>query len=248
MGRLQDMMLRPFERARYRGTIVPDYVSATLLDEVMRSPGGPPPKAGGGRAYVSNAPRDVKKVAIDNGFWAQLMPRDQSVIDVTDEWPYDPDTLDTGPATIITRRVPRGQAWHIDNMYFFARALGGVGGTILLGPADLAEYFLFRVFVSSSQLSYDSWEHIVGGPGDGTNPKASFPFLNDRIGSREAKFGVTLFEGEVIRALVQERTNIAGFPPNPFALVSVGFRYMGVMAAKATIEDYLRLKKWEGTA
>lgn len=245
-GRLQNLLFRPFERARFRGVKVPDYVTTALLDSELKLPPGPPPKAGGGRAYEVHKPSKVQPVAIDNGFWAQLMPRDQSVIDFTDEWPFDQDVISTGPATIISRRVPAGQAWYIDNLYFFSRALGGVGNTLLLDPAALSQYYQFRVFTSSSQLRYEAWENIYGNP-LGTNPKTSFPFLNDRIGPREAKFGVTLFEGERIQATVLARSNVVVFPPNPYALISIGFRFMGLSASKAAIDDYLRRKKWEGT-
>jgi hypothetical protein len=174
------------------------------------------------------------------------MPRDLSIIDYTEEISV-PDvaaSFQTGPVTVLKRVVPSGLGWHIDNFYFFARAMGGWydpdgGGGVIVGPEALQAYFLFQVFTSSSQLNYEAYPE--------TQPvvvqKTTMPFLNDRIGPREAKFGITLFEGERIQATVRVR-GLPNFQPSP-ALLAIGFRIMGIEAPKADVEDYLRLKKWD---
>lgn len=252
MGRLKDWVYRPFARQRFKGVTVPDYVAAAYLGDsfdvpapVIESPKtsihSPLPlikPAGGGRPYVSN---QTKKVNIDNGFWADLMPRDQSAIDFTDAVVFDYNTLLNGPVTVMKRRVPRGRAWHVDNMYFFALALGGITGTFPLGPTDLWDFLALRLFINSSQLEYESWRdyfRVLQLP----VPLASFPMLNDRVGNREAKFGVTLYEGESIRATIELRQTV--FPP-VVPIQTVHFRFMGLEASKANMDDYLRRKKWD---
>lgn len=246
MGRLKNWAYRPFERQRNKGLTVPDYFVSALLGDTLTSPSAPTKKltkAGGGQVYTT-AP--VRRVAIDNGYWADLMTRDQAAIDYTDVWLWDWDVLLTGPATIIQRRVPTGLAWHIDNMYFFVNAIGGIGGlgTILLPPTAVADWLILRVFVSSSQLKYAAWENLLN---DQADPKVSFPFLNDRIGPRQAKFGVTLYEGEVIRAYIQTRQQPNPLPPEPppYPIRNVGFRFMGIEGPKAELDDYLRWKRWK---
>jgi hypothetical protein len=244
MGRLKDWAYRPFHRQRGLGLAVPDYYISSLVDDTFTIPTSVPLNSGGSKPYI---PAPVQRVAIDNGYWSQLMPRDQVALDVTDVWQWDWDTILTGPVTILQRKVPNGLAWHLDNMYFFANAIGGVGGigNILLPPAALSYWIILRVFVSSSQLKYESWENILVNMAD---PKVSFPFLNDRIGPREANFGVTLYEGEFIRAYLQTRRLPAPLPPEPppYPLRSIGFRFMGIEGSKAMVDDYLRRKRWDG--
>lgn len=242
MGRLKDWAFKPFDKSRYKGVTVPDYVEDL-------SGFGPPAvtvsRPGNALQKQKYSTGAAQKVVIDNGFWAGLMPRSQPAIDYTDIWEWDWDTLISGPVTVVERRVPYGLAWHIDNMYFFVNAIGGVGGigTIMLPPAAVADWLIIRVFVSSSQLKYEAWEGLLNQFAD---PKVSFPFLNDRIGPREAKFGVTLYEGETIRATVQTRLQPNPLPPEPppYAIRGVGFRFMGIEAPKLEMDDYLQRKKW----
>jgi len=239
MSRLWDIASRPFNQLRYRGDVIPDYVVAARIGDVLATT----PKPIAVAAHVS--PIDTtpaKKVVVDNGYFAQLMLRDQTVIDYTDEQNFDwPVLAAGGTIQILSRTVPEGRAWHIDNLYFFARALGGVGGSILLGPDALIENVVLTVFVSSSQLGYEAYNSEYWG----VNALTSFPFLNDRIGPREAKFGITLFGGEVIRAKVRARIgNGGGTNPPTYAVMKIGFRCMGVQGSRAEMEDYLSLKRW----
>lgn len=238
MSRLWEIASRPFDQFRYRGDAIPDYVISTYIGDVLTTT----PKPIALNPQPVEAPSPKVTVNIDNGYWAGLMPRDQTVIDFTDEQFFDWATLAAGGTQIlIDKTVPQGRAWHIDNMYFFAKALGGAG-EFLLGPEDLSSSLIFTVFTSSSQLGYEAYATT----GLGVNTITSFPFLNDRIGPREAKFGVTLFAGEVIRAQVRARIAAGGFViPPTYAVTRLGFRFMGVQGSRAAVEDYLRLKAWD---
>jgi hypothetical protein len=245
MGRLWDIATRPFNRERYKGTVIPDYVTQVLLGDALSLRPTPSPSAP--QVQLTTSPRltqTTRKVAVDNGFWSPLMPADQVAIDYTEEVPYSWALLATrGLVTVFQRRVPYGMAWYVDNFYFFARSLGGVGNPVLLPPAALMGSILMRVFTSKSQLSYGT----ISSDTVGLIPQeASVPFLNDRIGPREAKFGITLFGGDVIRAYIQtaSRPNVVPVPP-PFPITTIGFRMMGLQGAKNDIEDYLRWKKWD---
>jgi hypothetical protein len=122
-------------------------------------------------------------------------------------------------------------------------ALGGIGaGTYLVNPVALFNSLVFTVFVNSSQLAYTAYPTS----GFGANTVTSFPFLNDRIGPREAKFGVTLFGGELIRAEARARIDAFGNTNVPTeAITTLGFRFMGISGSRAMMEDYLRLKRWD---
>jgi hypothetical protein len=234
VSRVKDWFFKPFDRHRDTSYLRVDPVIASHLGTAPRLATTPEHRrrkqlyADGGR---------VRKVDINNGYWGGLMPRDVSVIDKTFEIAFDWANLLTGPLTVLRERVPSGRAWHIDNFYFYARVVAGINNNILLGPAALIDLLGFKVYTSSSQLSYDTW-------GDNVPigfPRATFPFLNDRIGPREAKFGVTLFEGEIIRASTQLKQATVPVP----AIEAIGFRFGGVEGSKATIEDMLSLKEWE---
>lgn len=230
-GRLKRLAYKPFDKQRYQGLTVPDYI---IEEELAAAAVRRPKPAGSGKEYKVSGPTLAKNVNIDNGYFSPLMPRYQTAIDHTDDWLYDADDVAAGQITIMSRRVPDGLAWHIDNLYFFATALGGPFGVYLLDSGDLINYFTLRVFTSSSQLSYTAWERLA------PLPITSFPFLNDRIGPREAKFGLTLYEGEIIRATIDSRQ--AGIPIP--ALRSIGFRFMGIEGPKNDLQDYLELKQW----
>lgn len=232
MGRLKDLLYSPYQGQRYKGVTVPelDWVTAGLTGDFITARTTP--------SLITPVPT-VEKVAVDNGYYAQLMQRQMGAIDITDQWTWDPDTLSTGPVTILSKVVPDGLAWHIDNMYFFASALGGPLGTVLLGPAVFNLVLLMKVATSSSQLNYENSARLFP-----ALPKSSFPFLNDRIGPREGKFGITLYGGEYIRATVEQA--VAGVLPAA-AVSTIGFRIMGIEAAKNDMQDYLELKRWDGT-
>jgi hypothetical protein len=229
MGRIKDLAYRPFERQRYKGYTTPEYVESGrwFPDEN--------PVIGPAKAPAPPPPPPVA-MNINNGFYAPLAPRDKVFVDFTDEWDFNLATLQLGIVTIAEHTVPDGMAWYIDNLYFFARAVGGLAGNVLLGPSALYTTIALRCFVSSSQLKYAAFPATAA---DGII--TTFPFLNDRVGSREAEFGITLFEGETIRAVAELR-DVAVPPPAP--IVSIGFRFMGFERSKDEIEGALRLKRW----
>jgi hypothetical protein len=228
MGRLRDKLRNPFERRRQKGELIADHVAPCLE---------PMPLTREVRPRYTQPTLPPKPVHIDNGYWSQLMSRRHSAIDYSEVKAVDYDLLATGPILITSRRVPSGQAWYIDNLYFFARALGGFG-TVLLPPEALMDYFVFTVSTPSSQMEYQSWRNLIQ---VNVDPVTSFPFLNDRIGPREAKFGITLYEGEYIQALYQLRVKSLA-DVIPYALKDIGFRFMGIQAAKEEIEAYLEEK------
>jgi hypothetical protein len=229
-GRLKRLAYKPFDKQRYRGLTVPAYIiEAELESSVIRKK-----TTGESKPYI-NLEEKAKTVNVNNGFYSPLAPRYQTFIDYSDDWVYDHDVIQSGEVSILSKTVPNGLAWYVDNMYFFASAIGGPMGFMLLDSIALAPYITLQVFTSSSQLTYTSFERI--GP---QLPITSFPFLNDRIGSREAKFGITLYEGESIRAVINPRQAAVPIP----AVVTIGFRFMGIQAAKNDIEDYLEAKRW----
>lgn len=230
MGLIKDWAYKPFHRQRYKGYTIPDYLTAgiALVD---------------GAPAISIVPKLISvpitpptHTLLDNGFYAPLAPRDKVFIDFTDEWDFVLATLQSGVVTILERTVPDGMAWYIDNLYFFCRAVGGLAGNVLLGPSALYTTMALRCFVSSSQLKYSAFPANAA-----DNLTTTFPFLNDRVGAREAKFGIVLMEGETIRAVAELRDPLIP-PPQP--VVSLGFRFMGFERSKLEIDDALRRVPW----
>lgn len=191
----------------------------------------------------------VIRSVIENLYYGPLAQRDQTFIDYSDVLPFVYTDFFQGAllgsVQIMTRTVPPGQAWYIDDLYFWATALGGITNNVMLGPTALIPYFIFTVdFSGNGQVKYDELGNLLG-PYP-TEPRGIFPFLNDRVGSRQAKFGITLFETETITANVRLRPGAGPPPPPPPAAISyLGFRFMGIETPKAYVEEMLRRRRWD---
>jgi len=229
VGKLRDKALRPLNRARDK--------SQKAFDEALQDIDLRPIDS---RFMPPKRDKDVRRVITENGYFGVLPQRDQTQIDFSDLVPFDYDALLLGDTVIMNQQVPAGQAWFIDSMYFYATALGGITNSIILDAGALFPYLIFQVYTSSGQLNVNGLPTLAGVDPQIQQPRGTFPLLNDRVGSRQAVFGITMLEGETIRATARLRT-----PPVPVvpAVNRLGFRFAGIECPKPVLDEYLRRRR-----
>ena len=159
-------------------------------------------------------------VRLSRAFYATMPPRDAIFVDTTEEVLFDYAAALNSSQQIVTATVPAGQVWLIDHLYFFAR--GAAPFYRLVDPGDVERNLgLFVDIVGSNNLVLRFDRDFLAGTA--TQSESRFPFLNDRVGTRQTSFGIWLLEGESISASYQMMWNAAPAPAVPVS--AVGFRF-----------------------
>jgi hypothetical protein len=169
---------------------------------------------------------DAQRIRLIKGYFTSLSPDMVIFEDQTREVDYN--ATPNRRFQIFTYAVPQNRTLVIDNVYFFATSLFG-GGLI---PGGLIE--------GSLQCFFDIGQAVPVNVGSdrvqlGVDQaiRAYFPFLNDRVGTRESTFGMYVKSGREVGAYY---INV-GFPFVPVA--TVGARFEGWFLDSNIFEEIL---------
>lgn len=170
---------------------------------------------------------------ITQGFWAEAPAFRIQYLDLTQQVAFNFQQALTGPVAILTATVPPGRIWLIDDFYFFAKRPDPFPR--LIPPGEMEDQLLLEVrFEGSNNIEY-SFTFV-----DPTNVARAFPtmpFVNDRLGAREQRFGLWLVEGETVRATYRMPPGAVVPPATP--IQDLGFRMMATQTERAYAESVM---------
>jgi hypothetical protein len=179
---------------------------------------------------LSGGVLDATRVRLIKGYFSTLPAETIIYEDITREVDYT-GTLNTR-FQVINYNVPENRTLVVDNVYFFATSRFG-GGLI---PAGLIE--------GSVQCFFDIGQSVpVEIQSDrvqlGVDPvyRAYFPFLNDRVGSRESNFSFYVKSGRELGAYYINRW----FPFIP--VNTIGVRFEGWVLASNIFEEIVNQQR-----
>jgi len=175
---------------------------------------------------ISGGIIDAPRARVVKGYFTQLP--DEVVIyeDITREVIYNNAI---GARNLIAEyNVPENRTLVIDNVYFFATPVFGLG----LIPAGVVEGSLQCFFDIGKVVPVDISTNRVQ-PGVPADNRAYFPFLNDRVGTRESTFAFYVKSGREVGAYYINR----GLPSVP--INTVGVRFEGWIIDSNIFEEIL---------
>ena len=133
---------------------------------------------------------------------------------------------------ILSKDTPDDRTFVVDNVYFFATPIVGVG---LVPPGAIEgavqAYFqignVVPVEINSTRIQ------VTGVPEN----RAYFPFFNDRVGAREVNFSIYAKRGRELKAFYINRT------ATPVPLRTIGVRVEGWMIDSNALEEILEQQR-----
>jgi len=179
---------------------------------------------------MSGGKGDADRVRLIRGFYSELPEGLFIYQELVEEVNYQ-FTLDQ-KFSILDQSVPDDRTFVVDNVAFFATPLFGTG-LVAAGIIEGAVQPFFQigntvpVEISSTRLQ----------PGGNVENRAYFPFLNDRVGSREVNFSLYAKRGRSLKAFYINRS----FTPVP--LRTIGVRIEGWMIDSNALEELLEQQR-----
>ena len=169
---------------------------------------------------------DADRVRLVRNFYSELPDNLSIYQEIVEEVTYDFSLNER--FIIISQTIPDDRTFVVDNVYFFARALFGTG----LVPAGDIEGAVQPYFQIGNSIPVEISTTRVQ-PGLPIENRAYFPFLNDRIGAREANFSIFAKRGRNLTAYYINRA----FTTIP--LSTIGIRIEGWMVDANAVEEIL---------
>lgn len=199
----------------------PGPITPSLLDEVPQITA-----EDFGIKPISGGVIDAQRARVVKGYFTQLP--DELIIyeDITREVVYT-NTLGAR-LQIFTFNVPENRTLVIDNVYFFATPVFGLG----LIPSGVIEGSVQCFFDIGKVVPVDI-STIRIQPFVPVDTRAYFPFLNDRVGAREVNFSFYVKSGREVGAYYINR----GFPSLP--INTIGVRFEGWIVDSNIFEEIL---------
>lgn len=218
-------------RKNFKGDIGPTFrksspdmgaISPTLLDNVPQIT-----KKDFSIQPISGGVIDAERARVVKGYFTGLPDEVVVYEDITREVTYN-NPLNTR-YQIANYVVPENRTLIIDNVYFFATPIFGGFGLI---PPGVIEGSVQCFFEIGNIVPVDiSTVRVQAGLA--ADSRAYFPFLNDRVGAREAMFSIYVKSGREVVAYYMNRA----IPAIPVS--SIGVRFVGWIVDSNIFEEIL---------